>query len=452
MTSLTFYGGAGEIGGNKILLEDKGARIYLDFGESFGFGEDFFYEYLAPRAANGLEVYFEFNLIPKLPKLYSKKMLQLTELKYQKPDIDAIFISHLHSDHVGHLEFIDEDIPIYMGHGTHRLIETYHKLYPQLYNIGEHNKINLFKTGDKIKIKHLVIEPIHVEHSVPAAYGFIIHTSKGPIVYTGDFRMHGPRSDMTQDFIKKAAKCKPYIMLCEGTRMSSDVEHNYTEKEVEDKVYDITSKSKGLVLTYFSMLNADRFMSFYKAAVKAKRIIVIDTRLAYIIDNMRDKIKILPDVLSDKNIKIYFRISKSCTFCEKDYTPWERPYMKNMINYEEISKNPKKYLMHMGFYRLMELVYLQPKDADFIYSMSEHFLEGEDNEEQRQIWENWMKHFGITFHKAHCSGHACKDDLFDAIKKIKPKILIPIHTEKAEGFKEVHENVKIVEKGKKAEI
>ncbi|MFP3950475.1 MAG: hypothetical protein ACLFUZ_05320 [Candidatus Micrarchaeia archaeon] len=48
MVSLTFYGGAGEIGGNKILLEDKGAKIYLDFGEEFNFGEGFFYEWLVP--------------------------------------------------------------------------------------------------------------------------------------------------------------------------------------------------------------------------------------------------------------------------------------------------------------------------------------------------------------------------------------------------------------------
>ena len=56
MVSLTFYGGAGEIGGNKILLEDKDAKIYLDFGEEFNFGEEYFWEYLQPRAANGLEV------------------------------------------------------------------------------------------------------------------------------------------------------------------------------------------------------------------------------------------------------------------------------------------------------------------------------------------------------------------------------------------------------------
>jgi len=32
MTSLTFYGGVNEIGGNKILLEDKDTKIFLGFG------------------------------------------------------------------------------------------------------------------------------------------------------------------------------------------------------------------------------------------------------------------------------------------------------------------------------------------------------------------------------------------------------------------------------------
>lgn len=35
VTGLTFYGGVNEIGGNKILLEDKDTRVFLDFGKSF---------------------------------------------------------------------------------------------------------------------------------------------------------------------------------------------------------------------------------------------------------------------------------------------------------------------------------------------------------------------------------------------------------------------------------
>lgn len=452
MVSLTFYGGANEIGGNKILLEDKDARIYLDFGESFDFGEDYFYEYLQPRAAHGLEVYFEFGLMPKVPRLYSKKMVERTELKYEKPDIDAVFISHSHSDHVNHLEFLDESIPVYMGHGTHKILEIYHKLYPQLVDIGEHQNLNLFKSGDKIKIKNLVIEPIHVEHSIPGAYGFIVHTSKGPLIYTGDLRLHGPQSNMTHEFIEKAAQSKPYAMLSEGTRMGSEQEHNYTELEVEQKVEEIIKASKGIVFAYFSMSNIDRFMSFYRATIKNKKKLVVDSKFAYVLDSLKDKIPALPDIMTDDNIQIYFKLAKSGNHDPKDYNLYERKFMPKMVTYRDVSKNQNNIVMHMGFNKLVELVYLQPKNADYIYSSSEHFLEGEENEAERTVLENWMKHFGVKFHKAHCSGHASKQDLAHLVKVINPKILIPIHTQRAEDFKGFHVNVKIPEKEKTMEI
>ena len=451
MVNITFYGGAGQIGGNKFLLEDKGVKIYFDFGQSFTFGEDYFYEWLQPRSANGIEVYFEFGMLPRVTKLYSKDMLELTNLKYQKPDVDAVFISHSHSDHTGNLNFIDESIPVYMGHCTHKIVETYKKLYGSFVDIGNHD-YHIFKSGDKIKIKHVEVQPIHVDHSVPGAYGFIIKTSKGNIVYTGDFRMHGARSDLTGDFIRKSAAAKPIAMLCEGTRVTSEVDHNFTEAEVETKVNEIVTNSKGLVFGHFSMTNVDRFMSFYRSAVKNKRIMVIDTKFAYILENLREHIPIIPDVRTDKNIKVYFRIAKSCKFNEKDYAVWEREYMKNMITYKEIAKTPAEYVMHMRFAALIEMVYIQPKKADFIYSSSEHFYEGEENEAERTIWQNWMNHFGITFHKAHCSGHASKEDLFNAVKKINPKKLIPIHTQAPEEYKHVHKNVIIVKGNDKIEM
>ncbi len=452
MVSITPYGGANEIGGNKILLEDKGVKLYLDFGQSFTFGEDFFYEYLAPRTANGLEVYFEFDMLPKIKGLYGENLLKLTELKYQKPDVDAVLISHPHADHIGHMEFLDDEIPVYMGHGAHRITEVYHKLFPSFSNIGEHKNLHLFSSGDKLKIGHITVQPIHVDHSIPGAYGFIIHTSKGPVVYTGDFRLHGPRADMSEEFAKKAAAAKPKVLICEGTRMGHEQEHNFTEAEVEKKASEIIKASKGLVLTYFSMSNLDRFMCFYRAAKRNGRVLVIDTRIALILDSMKDKIKVLPDVKTDKNIAVYFRISKSCTYCEKDYSPWERAYIAKRVTSEDVSKNQKKYVMHLGFYRLMELVYIQPKNADFIYSMSEHFYEGDDNKAQRTVWENWMKHFDIRFHPVHSSGHASRRDILSFIKQLNAGTTIPVHTNDADDFDNAASEIVKPKKGETIEI
>ena len=73
MTKLAFYGGVNAIGGNKILLEDKGTKIFIDFGQSFTFGSEFFTSWLQPRRLDGLGYNFEFNLLSKLSGLYSKK-------------------------------------------------------------------------------------------------------------------------------------------------------------------------------------------------------------------------------------------------------------------------------------------------------------------------------------------------------------------------------------------
>jgi ribonuclease J len=58
MVKLTLYGRANEIGGNKMLLEDKKTRIFFDFGRSFTFGSNCFTGWLNPRAINGFRRLF----------------------------------------------------------------------------------------------------------------------------------------------------------------------------------------------------------------------------------------------------------------------------------------------------------------------------------------------------------------------------------------------------------
>jgi ribonuclease J len=451
MTTLTFYGGAGEIGGNKILLKSGGARVYLDFGESFDFGADYFHEWLEPRAANGLECYFEFGLLPQIPRLYSQPMLQFTGLAYEEPDVDGVFLSHHHCDHIGHLAFLDEKIPIHLGHGTKAIIEAYSTLYPGLMDFGTHDDIRVFKSGDRIPVKELIFRPVHVEHSAPGAYGYIIEGPEGNVVYTGDFRRHGPMKALTDEFIAEAAKAKPRIMLCEGTRMTPDPENYYDEEQVHDKVKGIMEESKGLVFGEFSMCNIDRFNSFYRAAKETGRTMVVDTKYAFILNRLREFIE-LPDPHGDDVLKVYFKLAKSREFEEKDYLKFEREFLGNRITYRDIRADQQKYLMVTGFNKLMELVYIQPKNADYIYSSSESFLEGEENEDQRRVLDNWLNHFGITLHKAHCSGHAGKSDLKHAVETVNPEILIPIHTQNAEEFKKIHDHVVIVKRGETIEL
>jgi ribonuclease J len=49
MARVTFYGGVDEIGGNKILVHDKGTKVLFDFGQAFNCDAEYFTFGVLPR-------------------------------------------------------------------------------------------------------------------------------------------------------------------------------------------------------------------------------------------------------------------------------------------------------------------------------------------------------------------------------------------------------------------
>jgi len=444
-TTLTFYGGVNEIGGNKILLEDRNVRIFLDFGQSFTVGEDYFTGWLCPRAINGLGDYFEFNLLPKIKGIYGREQLKFTDLPYTKPKVDAVFLSHAHIDHIGHIIFLDEEIPLHCGYGTKIFIKSMEETSPT--NFGEH-QYKTFRTGDKIGIGHLAVEPVHVDHSIPASYGFIIHTSKGAIVYTGDLRAHGPRKEMTEEFAERACESEPVAMINEGTRISETGQRrNYSELEVKNLSNEIVSATDKLVFVTHYGRDTDRFRTFYNVAKKNDRKFVISPKTAHLLSRLvADKRLHLPDPMKGENILVYYKRKKTGSFQEKDYYVWERKFMKKMVTHEFVHENQGEIVMDLDFYQFAELIDIKPDPGShFIHSMSEPYSE-EDIEDA--VMHNWLDHFKIKFHQLHASGHMNRNQLTDLIKHIMPKKIFPVHTENPKLFKTISENVQLLKYGR----
>ena len=125
-TTITCYGAVGNIGGNKFLVEDGEARLFLDFGIDFGACGKYYNELLRPRAARGLLDPLALGLIPPLEGLYRRDLERpgLWERMRAKPGfrnlsrsggrpaVDAVLISHPHLDHNGDVSYLDENIPI----------------------------------------------------------------------------------------------------------------------------------------------------------------------------------------------------------------------------------------------------------------------------------------------------------------------------------------------------
>ena len=471
MVSLRFYGGINEIGGNKILLEDS-EKIFLDFGLGFKTRSIFFEEFLTPRTANTIGDFLVMGLVPDIKGVYREDLLTHIGRKPESPEIDGVFLSHAHADHANYISFLHEKIPIHCGETAKLILDAVEEqskrnienevinfkkrpIFRQNYREPPIQRIfRLFRTGDKIRIGSLEIEPIHVDHSVPGAYGFIIHTSKGPVIYTGDLRLHGNRPDMTKDFIEKAKEAKPIAMITEGTRID-EKEDKTTEKDVYEKAKLIAENTKGLLVVDFNFKDVDRFKTFYRISKEIGRKMVISFKHACFLERYhKDKNLDVPSS-KDENILLLKPRLGTGTYDDNDYFGYNfiktRLDYLNIITAEEISKNQSKYMVVLNFWYFNTFVDLKPeKGSVYIHSLSEPF--NEEMEISQERMDNWLQYFGLRKEQVHCSGHAPGHELRELIETIKPKVIFPIHTEKPGLFRNLSMKTKLVRMGKEYRI
>ena len=76
MAKITLYGGVGEIGGNKVLLEDGSSRILLDFGMSFKKVGYFLDEFLQFRTNSALSDLLTLSILPEIHGIYRKDLIK----------------------------------------------------------------------------------------------------------------------------------------------------------------------------------------------------------------------------------------------------------------------------------------------------------------------------------------------------------------------------------------
>ena len=99
---------------------------------------------------------------------------KLTELNINLNEIDAILITHVHSDHVKGLEVLTKKIscPVYITK----------KMYPYLDYLTNYILIE----GDKISIKDMEIDVIKTSHDTEDSVGYIVSNNNKSVVYITD--------------------------------------------------------------------------------------------------------------------------------------------------------------------------------------------------------------------------------------------------------------------------
>lgn len=419
---LTIHRGAKEIGGSCVELQTKNARILVDFG--LPLSEENYSRDVKKRSRQD---FLKDGLLPDIAGLYDK------------PGFDAVLLSHAHQDHYGLLPFVHPDIPICMSRGTKELIEL-------SFLFGQTDcalkNVRIVKAWEPFEVKDVKVTPYLVDHSGFDAMAFLIEADGKRIFYSGDFRGHGRKGVLFDSMIKKPLKDIDYLIM-EGTMLSRGNEEYRTERDVEKEMVSLLKSQGNLTFLSCSSQNIDRLVSAYKACMKTDTLFVVDPYTAYILHALKDIAKGIPQYDWGKNMKIFFIPNRYTDKVLNEKKMYQ--FKKAKITKEEVFSLKKKMFVKDSYtmrniFRNKRLL----KDASVIYSQWEGYLD--------DVKDFWDKN-GVKIIQVHVSGHAYVEDLVKFAKAVKPKNIIPIHTEKAERFRELFESdILLLDDGKKADL
>ncbi|MBT9164960.1 MAG: Ribonuclease J 2 [candidate division WS2 bacterium] len=472
--NITCFGGTGMIGGNQFFLQDEDARIMLDFGIPFKIRENYFEEFLKPRTAAGLEDYLKTGIIPPIEGIYRHDLLRIHQMirgdnslsLHQEPDYDLLLLSHAHVDHSGHIPLLDPGITVACSEMTRTILKVMSTVgqsglesdYIEFRVRSEEGKMSKKESEPRIprsfhlynkenpffQNERVLAHP--VDHSIPGATAYIIRTSKGLVVYTGDFRAHGIRKEDTFNFVSLVEKLKlsgekVLALLIEGTTLQrEDISKQYSEEDVRTSLYTLMkSHPLGLILVDFGPRNVERLVLTVEAAQSAGRKVLLRLPDAYLLREIHKVNPAFPDP-SHPEVEILMERRSS------DPRKWEKEiiieYKNKLVTPFELRKNPDKYVVLFSFFDINEVVDFNLSHGTFIYSSSEAYTEEQKFDLKRL--RNWLKLFNFEFVgdpdnkdfnlPLHVTGHAYPDTIKEVIQRIEPQILIPIHTEKPEKF------------------
>jgi ribonuclease J len=302
-----------------------------------------------------------------------------------------------------------------------------------------------------------------VDHSIPGACAFGVQTDSGWIVYTGDLRLHGRRRNATLRFVEEVARLDRggVVLISEGTRVSDSYE-TVSEEEVQANVTQLMrGKARGrAVIADFGPRNVERLDTFHAAAVESGRRLVITMADAYLLDALR---------LVDESVP-YPDDDSICVLQEpKAVVPqWERTveahHGARCVSAAEIRRDPAAYVVCLSFWDVPNLIDLEPDGGIYLYSSTEAINEEMSLDHQRL--ENWIGYFRlepvgglpgvVTEGKNrgyHSSGHISGRELEEVISEINPRLIVPVHTQRADWFSSRWpEKVQNVEYGKPIEL
>ncbi|MCK5882234.1 MAG: ribonuclease J [Bacteriovoracaceae bacterium] len=379
-------GGLGRIGANMMLLNSGNCSVIIDVGILFPKDDHFGINFLIPDFYKTLKDY----------------------------NVNDLFITHGHEDHIGAILFILEHIPSIKIHAPRFATNLIRK---KLSEAKVSAKIIVYDQNTSIDFDSFTITPFPVNHSIPDTYGAVVidKKKKFSIGYFSDFKIDS--SNKYEDAFNLPelsalmGSTVTSILLTDSTSVLSK-NTSTSERDLIPGIEQAISQAKSRVFVTCFASNIFRIQTIIDIASQQKKRVVpygramsFYIKVALELGILTDHDSVLREVatIDPKSDKLVVLLSG----CQGEFRGTMRRVAMN-------------------------------DDSVFTLNSSDTFLFSSKtipgNEINISSVMNSLSEVGVRIitsndSMVHASGHASADDLLKLYQAVSPKYIVPIHGE-----------------------
>ena len=343
-----------------------------------------------------------------------------TYVEKNKEKLRGIVLTHGHEDHIGGLAYLLKKVnaPVYGTRLTLGLVE--HKL--REHGILSQCSLNVVQPRQTVKMGCMCVEFIRVNHSIPDACAFAVHTPAGVVIHTGDFKVdYTPIEGGIIDLARfgELGNKGVLALLSESTNAERPG-YTMSERRVGNTFRNFFANAEGkrIIVATFSS-NIHRIQQIIDCADIYGRKVAVSGR---------SMINVLQTAI-DLN---YIRVPKGM-LVDMDKIG-KIPPEELVIITTGSQGEPMSALSRMATNDHRQVT-ITPQDLIIISATP---IPGNEKLVGRVVNELMKAGANVIYeamYDVHVSGHACQDELKLMISLTRPKFFIPIHGEYKHMFK-----------------
>ena len=417
MTEIKIYQG-NQIGGCITVISTDETRIVIDFGES----------------------------------LPGAEIVENIDFGWENENVDAVFFTHYHGDHIGRFMEIPDSVNLYMGKVTWKVLKNLNSAMHNtevLEHLNTRPDIFFIQPNKVITVGDISVTPYSVDHSAFDAYMFLIETPDKNILHTGDYRDHGHRGhkikngkdmnvmlEVIKCYVRDFGRRKINTLITEGTMMGArKSDRRYSEKMMLRDAEKLFTGHKHVFLK-ISSTNADSLATFYHAAIANGMGFYANEYVLSQLDTFAEE---------GRNYTDFYNFEKKWPILSKADGKASEKYLRS-FNGQRKHMREEGFVMVVSEYEYYEEIMREFEDLNpiMIYSLWKGYIDKNIGGAayNPKLAEFCKRHNAIDM---HTSGHAYPEVIEAVIKEVDPDELFPIHTEDKNAFMDldISERVKI---------